>query len=104
MTYNKDIKGHSISALAGWTMQYQRDESKSCCQRIYNKQYSYPECRHCNAETRTLLNGLCFLVLPEFNTIIKVNICLLERFVQMVPRFGKENRWGGSLQYSAAGV
>ena len=27
VTYNKDIKGHSISALAGWTMQYQRDES-----------------------------------------------------------------------------
>ena len=27
MSYNKEIHGHSLSALVGWTMQYQRDES-----------------------------------------------------------------------------
>lgn len=27
LSYNKDFNGHSVSALGGWTMQYQRDES-----------------------------------------------------------------------------
>lgn len=27
LSYNKDMNGHSLSALGGWTMQYQRDES-----------------------------------------------------------------------------
>lgn len=86
VTYNKDIKGHSISALAGWTMQYQRDESTYA----FANGFITNNVPTLNAGTVTrgdshasewaLLSGLA-----RVNIIIKVNIWLLEHFVQMVP-------------------
>ena len=52
-----------------------------------------------------LLSGLCFQDLLESNIIIKVNIWLLEHFVQMVPLvLVRIIVGGGSLRYRRDGV
>lgn len=85
MSYNKEIHGHSLSALVGWTMQYQRDEStyalptdslRTACP--LSMQVPLP------AAIRMLPNGPCFQDLPEFSITIKASTCLQEQSVPTV--------------------
>ena len=96
VTYNKDIKGHSISALAGWTMQYQRDESTYA----FANGFITNNVPTLNAGTVTrgdshasewaLLSGLARV---QYNYKGKYMVTGALR-ADGASRFGKDNRWG----------
>lgn len=103
VAYNKDIKGHSISALAGWTMQYQRDESTYA----FANGFITNNIPTLNAGTVTrgdthasewaLLSGLARV---QYNYKGKYMLTAAVR-TDGASRFGKENRWGWFPSISA---
>lgn len=103
LAYNKEIKGHSISALAGWTMQYQRDESTYA----FANGFITNNVPTLNAGTVTrgnthasewaLLSGLARV---QYNYKGKYMLTGALR-ADGASRFGKENRWGWFPSVSA---
>lgn len=103
IAYNKDIKGHSVSALAGWTMQYQRDESTYA----FANGFITNNVPTLNAGTVTrgnthasewaLLSGLARV---QYNYKGKYMLTGALR-ADGASRFGKDNRWGWFPSVSA---
>lgn len=103
MNYNKEVGGHSFSALAGWTMQYQRDESTYA----FANGFITNTVPTLNAGTVTrgntqasewaLLSGLARL---QYNYKGKYMLTGAIR-ADGASRFGKHNRWGWFPSISA---
>ena len=96
LSYNKDFGGHSVSALGGWTMQYQRDESNYAFANgfIVN---SIPTLNagtvtrgNSNASEWSLLSALARI---QYNYLGKYMVTGALR-ADGASRFGKNNRWG----------
>lgn len=103
LNYNKEFSGHSISALAGWTMQYQRDESTYA----FANGFITNNVPTLNAGTVTrgnthasewaLLSGLARV---QYNYKGKYMLTGAIR-ADGASRFGKDNRWGWFPSVSA---
>ena len=106
MSYNKEIHGHSLSALVGWTMQYQRDESTYA----FANGFITNSVPTLNAGTVTrgnshAPNGPCFQDLPEFSITIKASTCLQEQSVPTVlPVLANRTVGDGFRRYLPDGV
>lgn len=96
LSYNKDFGGHSVSALGGWTMQYQRNESNYAFANgfIVN---SIPTLNagtvtrgNSNASEWSLLSALARI---QYNYLGKYMVTGALR-ADGASRFGKNNRWG----------
>lgn len=103
LTYNKDVKGHSISAMAGWTMQYQRDESTYAFANgfITNNIQTLNAGSVTRGNTRAsewaLLSGLARV---QYNYKSKYMLTGAIR-ADGASRFGENNRWGWFPSVSA---
>lgn len=96
LNFNKEFKGHSLNAMAGWTMQYQRNESNYAFANgfITNKTLTL------NAGTVTRGNShasewslLSALARVQYNYKGKYMATGAIR-ADGASRFGKDNRWG----------
>lgn len=96
VNFNRDFNGHSFNAIAGWTMQYQRDESTYA----FANGYISNQTPTLNAGTVmrgntlasewTLLSGLA-RVQYSYNSKYMVSAAIR---TDGASRFGKNNRWG----------
>lgn len=103
LSFNKDFKGHSLSALGGWTMQYQRDESTYA----FANGFITNNIPTLNAGTVTrgnthasewaLLSGLARV---QYNYQGKYMLTGAIR-ADGASRFGKNNKWGWFPSVSA---
>ena len=103
MSYNKEIHGHSLSALVGWTMQYQRDESTYAFANGFITN-SVPTLNagtvtrgNSHASEWALLSGLARI---QYNYKGKYMLTGAIR-ADGASRFGKQNRWGWFPSVSA---
>ncbi|MEG0462536.1 TonB-dependent receptor [Bacteroides sp.] len=103
LSFNKEYKGHSLNALAGWTMQYQRDESNYA----FANGFITNGIPTLNAGTVTrgnshasewaLLSGLARV---QYNYLGRYMLSGAVR-ADGASRFGKDNRWGWFPSVSA---
>ncbi len=103
LSFNKEYKGHSLNALAGWTMQYQRDESNYA----FANGFITNGIPTLNAGTVTrgnsrasewaLLSGLARV---QYNYLGRYMLSGAVR-ADGASRFGKDNRWGWFPSISA---
>lgn len=103
LNFNKDFQGHSLNALAGWTMQYQRNESNYA----FANGFITNGIPTLNAGTVTrgnshasewaLLSGLARV---QYSYLGKYMLSGAVR-ADGASRFGKENRWGWFPSVSA---
>lgn len=103
VNYNKEFNGHSLSALGGWTLQYQREESNYA----YANGFISNTIPTLNAGTVTqgnshasewaLASGLARI---QYNYLGKYMLTGAIR-ADGASRFGKENRWGWFPSVSA---
>lgn len=96
LNFNKEFGAHSLSAMAGWTMQYQRNESNY----IFANGFITNSIHTLNAGTVTrgnsqasewaLLSGLARV---QYNYMNKYMLTAAIR-ADGASRFGKNNKWG----------
>lgn len=96
LNFNKDFSGHSLSAMAGWTMQYQRNESNYA----FANGFITNNIPTLNAGTVTRGNShasewalLSALARVQYNYLGKYMVTGAIR-ADGASRFGKDNRWG----------
>ena len=96
LSFNKNFGGHSLSALGGWTMQYQRDESNYA----FANGFITNTIPTLNAGTVTRGNShasewslLSALARVQYNYLGKYMVTGALR-ADGASRFGKNNRWG----------
>lgn len=96
LNFNREFNGHSISAVGGWTMQYQRDENTYSFANGYisNQIPTQNAGTVVNGNTRasewTLLSGLA-RVQYSYNSKYMASGAIR---TDGASRFGKNNRWG----------
>lgn len=96
LNFNKDFNGHSINAIAGWTMQYQRNESTYA----FANGFISNEIPTLNAGTVTTGNTAAS-EWALLSGLARVQYSYLSRYMfsgairsDGSSRFGKNNRWG----------
>lgn len=103
LNFNQDFNGHSVNAVAGWTMQYQRDESTSAFANGYiTNQITTLNAGTVvngasNASEWSLLSGLARI---QYSYKSKYMVSGAIR-ADGASRFGKNNRWGWFPSLSA---
>lgn len=103
VNYNKEYNGHNLAAMAGWTMQYQRDESNYAFANGYmtnnipNLNAGTVTTGNSHASEWSLLSGLARL---QYNYVGKYMLTAAIR-ADGSSRFGKDNRWGWFPSVSA---
>lgn len=96
LNFNKEINGHSISAVGGWTIQYQRDESSYAFANgfISNQipTLNAGTVKNGNSKARewTLLSGLA-RIQYSYNSKYMASAAIR---TDGSSRFGKNSRWG----------
>lgn len=96
LNFNKEYNGHSLSAIGGWTMQYQREESNYA----FANGFITNTIPTLNAGTVTTGNShasewalLSALARAQYNYLGKYMLSAAIR-ADGSSRFGKDNRWG----------
>lgn len=96
LNFNKEHNGHSLAAIAGWTMQYQRDESNYA----FANGFITNAIPTLNAGTVTTGNShasewalLSALARVQYSYLSKYMLSAAIR-ADGSSRFGKDNRWG----------
>lgn len=103
LSYNKEFNGHSLAAIAGWTMQYQRNESTYAFANgfitngIPTLNAGTVTTGNTGASEWALLSGLARV---QYNYIGKYMLTGAIR-ADGSSRFGKDNRWGWFPSISA---
>lgn len=96
LNFNKEMNGHSISAIAGWTMQYQREESNY----VFANGFISNDIPTLNAGTVTTGNSHAS-EWTLLSGLARVQYSYMSRYMfsgairgDGSSRFGKNNRWG----------